>query len=107
MSTLEFPHWTILAQRARERTAAPILVGNVMFHGIEDTAAQVGMSKSWLRTLVAHTPGLDEVLETRTGIRFIRKPRHRGDQNASYYFDVATVRAYRYSSLGRGRRRAR
>lgn len=86
-----FKPWWVCAAEARERLRQPIVFEGKTYYCLTDAARCCGYSNSRLRNFVAKVRGEDCVLTGRHGIRFVRKPRHKGDMAAPLYFDLDTL----------------
>lgn len=91
MNTQSFPNWQELARRAIERIQQPVVVDGVTFYIASEAAYRTGYSAERLRALCQNVKGNGVVLTTPNGVRFIRLPRHDGDQRAPIYIDVTSV----------------
>lgn len=89
-----FPPWQELARRAKERLRQPQVINGETFICAADLERAVGIDRCTVRNLVRLAPGENMVLTAPCGIRFIRVPRHRGDERPPMYFDEGSVKAY-------------
>lgn len=87
----KFKSWYESAAEARERLRQPVLFNGKTYFGIADAAKCCGYSPERLRAFVSPYRGEDCELTGQHGIKFIRKPRHKGDLAAPLYFDLDSL----------------
>lgn len=95
-SSDSFSNWSerdrLIIERHRAFLAAPRDFGGQVWHSMSAVMAETGLTRSKLTRLVQTTRGANCVLLAPCGIRFVRLPRHDGDERAPVYFDVESVR---------------
>lgn len=87
-----FPHWRETARRHVDRIHESVIVDGQEFIAAPLAAQQVGISANRIRVCCAAAPGENVVLTGLGGIKFVRLPRHPGDQRAPVYVLVSSIK---------------
>lgn len=93
--TLAFPNWRDLSKRHIARIHEPVVVDGEEYLAIPIAAQQAGISANRIRVCCAAAPGENVVLIGLGGIKFVRLPRHPGDQRAPVYVQLSSIKKTR------------
>jgi hypothetical protein len=88
----KFPSTRELSERARRALRQPLVIEGKTFVSTSQAAQLCGLSTTYLLLLARRAgPGVGTVLTAPSGLRFIRKPRHQGDQRCPTFFAVESL----------------